>query len=293
MEGSDEPLVLPRSRAERYLAQAALRPPMEDERLPPGVDREAVDRQRWIALETALSVYRDLGLISAADADEWRRLAEAVARSEPKTASSESSPRARRLLDERIEEVEPVGEDETRDASRLMRGPYGRFMTALTVASLIGEVDARDAESWQERLADRVAGERAEEYRLERERTRFALPDLRRVLPGPATRPSGLTLVSAELYADACQLCWVRPYEPPDPAAAHAFRAPEIPDPVVEDDVGTEYLSVGGGGGTGMGATWHGSTVVLPTPPKVARELTVRFGDDRFVVDLREQGTRP
>jgi hypothetical protein len=68
-----------------------------------------------------------------------------------------------------------------------------------------------DARTWQARLDERavVADPRASRLLGAIRSTRF--DELRLVIPGPALRPSGMTLTSAEVFADADVLHWQRP----------------------------------------------------------------------------------
>lgn len=244
--------------------------------LPAGLEQREVDRQRAIAFDAAAELYIALGLLTPREADEWRRAGEAAEAASPQPVPpARSSAAAERLLTDLLDAIEPMSPDKPAG----LASEYGRAMAAVTVAGVVGDLSADDYERWTERIAERAYGDA---YRREREQRRFELIDLQRVIPGPTTRPSGLTLISAELYSDGCLLVWQRPWAP-DPGAEH--RAPDYPEPSVSDDAGTEYRVVGGGGGSG-GEQWRGRSVVLPAPPAEAATLVVRFGDEEFAISL-------
>ncbi|MGH2838836.1 MAG: hypothetical protein ACRDJY_10905, partial [Thermoleophilaceae bacterium] len=268
MATSNEERQLARSRALRYLAQAAM-PPLGAERsLPPGLEQRELDRQRTIAFDAAAELYIALGLITAPEADEWRRTGEAAHEAPPQAVPPpRSPPAAERLLTDLLDTIEPMPPDK----SPSLASGYGRAMAALTAAGVVGDLSASDSERWTERIAEQAYGD---VYRRERERRRHDLIDLERVIPGPAARPSGLTLISAELYADGCLLVWQRPWSP-DPGTEP--RTPDFPKPTVSDDAGTEFRVVGGSGGS-SGEHWRGRSIVLPAPPTDAQTLVVRFG---------------
>jgi hypothetical protein len=99
------------------------------------------------------------------------------------------------------------------------------------------------------------------------------------VIPGPATRASGVTLTSIEAFEDALVVNWRRMVEGDGEQPFLGFGQASL-----TDDVGTDYVSFGGGGG---GSTEQYGTIVFgPAPPKAATTLELQIADDAFRVDL-------
>jgi hypothetical protein len=103
------------------------------------------------------------------------------------------------------------------------------------------------------------------------------------VIPGPARRGPGTTVVSVEIYADGVIANWRRVVDlgPDRPFA-------DLPDASLADDAGTPYVHFSGGGsGTGEQSGYAGFG---PAPPSDATELDLRFGGDTFQVVLAGRG---
>jgi hypothetical protein len=254
-----DPFQLARSRAERYLAALALHPRHEPEHLPPGVDRAAVDAQQAARLHVALTTYRALGLVGDDDAAVWREAA--VVRSRRPAPRERSSPQAVAMLERRWAELEAAGDPDDQAVTRR------RVWTGLFAVTLAGALSRDDARSWQSRIDEHAAGPDPIAQRRLKLARETRLDDLRRVVAGPARGSSGLTIVSADVFADAIAIHWRHPGNAADDPLDVSLGS-------LEDDVGTDYLFLGGGG-SGTGESRTGTAVFSPAPPPDAKWIRV------------------
>lgn len=257
-----EPLRLARSRAERYLAALALRPRDESEHLPPGLDRGALEAENASRLHVALTTYGEVALVGAADAAVWREAAAGELRpAQPERSSAE----ALAMLERRWAQLEAAGDSEDELAARQ------RVSTGLFAVTLAGALSREDARAWRARIDERAAGpDPVEQRRLELMRA-TRLDDLRRVIAGPVRGPSGLTLVSADIFADGIAIHWRHGRGPRDPGDDPGL---DVSLGSLADDVGTDYLSLGGSGQRG-GEDRTGTAVFSPAPPADAKRIRV------------------
>jgi len=96
-------------------------------------------------------------------------------------------------------------------------------------------------------------------------------------------------VVAVDIYRDAVAVRWTREW----PDTAVAIEEDWAIGPMgsqlgIGDDVGTEYDTHGGGGGTLGTATVHASRLFSPTPPAHARELRLMCADQTLVVALAD-----
>lgn len=203
------------------------------------------------AIGTA-EAFGELGLLSVAEAGAWRTRVVAELRSAdqaqaPPPAREETRGRADEHLAGLLSAVPGVdaGEPADRHRARLV------FMRALEALETAGAVSADGVGEWQERFAERLGKESPRERRERAVQRNCSAVELLRVLPGPPEAQIGLSVTTAEMYADGVVLRWHLPVqlskqqrELPQRdgrfAAAEARRE-SIPDFRLSDDVGTSY----------------------------------------------------
>jgi hypothetical protein len=202
-----------------------------------------------------LGALRAVGLLDADEAEAWRlRLTgPGVERPAP---SDKTRQAAAQLLQELLEAV--PAEDEGRGDE------FMRFDGALDAFRAVGAASGE----WYDRRARRMGWRTAAE--VEELNVGGTQKDLRAVLAGPAEAVDGVRVLCALRFDDGVTvLLWLEsrgePFED-DPFDFQLF-----------DDVGTRYLSSGGGGG--------------------AREVRISYGTpapaDARWLELRREGSRP
>jgi hypothetical protein len=96
-------------------------------------------------------------------------------------------------------------------------------------------------------------------------------------------------VVAVDIYSDAVAVRWTREW--PDttmPLEEDWLIGPMGSRLDTIDDLGTEYDSHGGGGGTLGIATVHATRLFSPPPPTDARELVLTYADHSLAVSLRD-----
>jgi hypothetical protein len=229
--------------------------------------------------------FEAIGLLDAASAESWR--ARLVGPRRPRVTTDELRSRVRAYLAELVRAAlaAPSRDDDA----------WVRPQVVLNDLHAYGLLDQDERHWWFSLLApgaDESPGLPPVEQLL--------LTRLVRSIPGPPERRRGLRLLSVDLFEDG--LCvhlhlarrgrdaddTMRPLpdelEPGLPLASRVLHAR------VEDDIGTEYLGLGGGGGGGGSGTTDGpyvggQTQIFRTPvPPGATRLEVASGGVAFTV---------
>lgn len=229
----------------------------------------------------------ELGVLSAAEAREWRGRFERAA--QPLDAASpEIRARAREVLERELEDVVEPGPGEP-----LARRE--RFMSKLRALRETGAVGSDERREWVE-LLDRAVPAPAKPSPP----PAYVGRELAAVAIGPEQRLAGLRVNSAELYDDCVIVRWHLVVEATQEWRERVFM-PDHGDDLtrahgpssLEDDLGTSYAAASG---PWDGLDWEyldhdpevlpGATAFVPGVPAQATRLSVGSGGGNFELGL-------
>ncbi len=213
-----------------------------------------------------LAAFREIGLLSDADADSWdSRLARAA--EDPidrPRQSAEAGAAAHRYLERLVADLAADPEHDLMAHARIDGG--------IRALAEVGALSEREAADWRERAFPPP-------------------PDVARLPPCEKTHVShvvqgtgepidGLLVTLVELYADGVTVNW---HEQPARLGERAMRrvrdllgedSADLAQPSLNDDVGTSYAFCGGSAGHGTGRRAAiGHSDFAPAPPLGARAL--------------------
>jgi hypothetical protein len=250
--------------------------------------RQRVDDVLWVELgriadersshpaatTDAIDALEHIGLLEPADAEMWRgRFAEATTPPDPMELTAEVRERLHTYLT-------TVMAEESRDVGAAVLSDMNEFRL----------LDPAEVSAWYKLLPP------AEDRNVR-------LVQLERTVIGPAGRRRGARIVTVDLFDHgvAVRMHWARPGRddtdrfPPLPDELEPGARPVSPlDRLrLQDDVGTVYRVLGGGGSGGGGplnwdapATYVRVDVFAPHVPEAARQLVVRIGESTFEIAL-------